>query len=326
MERSGKNLNWPKGAVRFPQYSMLPPELRIMIVQEVASEMIYGEPILNLLNWRDMTQTSLPVQSLLLVNREMNVLVRRCLPSPIKISSGKLSQNFFLDLAASTLVVPSMRLPSMSEKNMTRGGDRPADALQPPFRKLISVWDHYFRPTMIPSAHGEVFQPRIGNARLPELKEATFLTNSGRHLGFDIEDFGSENLSQDNVHGYALGNTPAGVWVGFRYHKDTGRVQFTPLIYNDVEFAFTVVAESGKWSQLFYPLMIRVWIMDRGENPPDEPHHKWTDVRNPGPFDPLWVSNVCGLWELARKTLEGPRYSPLRFEDPQGLIKITKTG
>ncbi|KAH7017191.1 hypothetical protein EDB80DRAFT_678020 [Ilyonectria destructans] len=328
METFEKNLNWPKGAVRFPQYSTLPLELRIMIIQEVTSEMTYKEPILNLLNGRDMAGTSPSVQSLLLVNREMNLLVRSCLPSVTKISIDQLSQNFFLDLATSTLVIPGMLLPSMSEKNMTRGGDRPTDALELPFKKLISVWDHYYQSMMFPDAQGPGFagfQPWVGNARLPDLKEATFFTNSRQNLGFDIEDFMSENMSQDNVHGYALGSTPTGVWAGFRYHKNTGRVQFTPLIFKEVEFAFTVVANSGKWSRFFFPLMIRVWIMDHGEIPQDEPHHKWTEVRNPGPYDPSWVSNVCRLWELAQRTLVGNRYKSTCLRSPQSLIKITKT-
>lgn len=325
MESSEENASGPHGAVQLPQFSTLPTELKIMIIREVTSEMTYEETPLDLLNWRVMTGTSPSVQSLLLANRQMNLLVRRCLPPATKISIGQLSQNFFLDLATATLVIPGMRLPLPLGKNVEKNGDPPTSTPKLPFKKLISVWDKHATSTLFPFAGETVFapfQPWIGNDRLPILKEATFLTNVGMRFYFDIEDFVSENMSQDNVDGYALGSTPTGIWLGFRYFKNTGHVQFTPLILKDVEFEFRVVANSGKWSQFFFPLMMRIWIMDDGEIPPDEPHHKWTDLRNPGPNDPLWVSNVCRLWKLAYESLLGDRYDSACFDGPQSFITI----
>ncbi|KAF5634709.1 hypothetical protein F52700_5902 [Fusarium sp. NRRL 52700] len=93
------------------------------------------------------------------------------------------------------------------------------------------------------------------------------------------------------LYGYSRGTRSlGGKWAGFRYHTKTQRIQFSPLAWHEVE---PIVHRLGYDPSPGRPLaneadpqfVARVWMIREGDEPKDEPHHFWIDVKEPKEYD-----------------------------------------
>ncbi|KAG4263608.1 hypothetical protein FPRO04_11695 [Fusarium proliferatum] len=88
------------------------------------------------------------------------------------------------------------------------------------------------------------------------------------------------------LHGYSRGTRSlGGKWAGFRYHTRTEKVQFSPLAWHEVEPIIDQLGDAPSAGQSLpngHPQFIaRVWMISEGDEPKDEPHHCWIDVKEP---------------------------------------------
>ncbi|KAF4431029.1 hypothetical protein FACUT_8702 [Fusarium acutatum] len=93
------------------------------------------------------------------------------------------------------------------------------------------------------------------------------------------------------LYGYSRGTRSlGGKWAGFRYYTQTHKVQFSPLAWHEVE---PIVHRLGYDTAPGRPLpsgadpqfVARVWMIREGDEPKDEPHHCWIDVKEPKEYD-----------------------------------------
>ncbi|KAG9502222.1 hypothetical protein J7337_005047 [Fusarium musae] len=93
------------------------------------------------------------------------------------------------------------------------------------------------------------------------------------------------------LYGYSRGTRSlGGKWAGFRYHARTHKVQFSPLAWYEVE---PIVHRLGYDPEPGRRLpggadpqfVARVWMIKEGDEPKDEPHHCWIDVKEPRDYD-----------------------------------------
>ncbi|KAF5672671.1 hypothetical protein FCIRC_8375 [Fusarium circinatum] len=93
------------------------------------------------------------------------------------------------------------------------------------------------------------------------------------------------------LYGYSRGTRSlGGKWAGFRYHTKTHKVQFSPLAWHEVE---PIVHRLGYDPAYGRPLangadpqfVARVWMIRDGDEPKDEPHHCWIEVKEPKEYD-----------------------------------------
>ncbi|KAG5742959.1 hypothetical protein H9Q70_014325 [Fusarium xylarioides] len=93
------------------------------------------------------------------------------------------------------------------------------------------------------------------------------------------------------LYGYSRGTRSlGGKWAGFRYYTQTQKVQFSPLAWYEVE---PIVHRLGYDPSPGRPLpgaadpqfVARVWMIKEGDEPKDEPHHCWIDVKEPKEYD-----------------------------------------
>ncbi|KAH6995977.1 hypothetical protein BKA56DRAFT_666250 [Ilyonectria sp. MPI-CAGE-AT-0026] len=105
--------------------------------------------------------------------------------------------------------------------------------------------------------------------------------------------------------GYSANATSiGGQWAGFRYYVDTGRVEFTPLAYHEVQ----ELLEAGTKSQGVLPdMVVRVWVIRPGEEgiAPDESYHGWEEVQSYSETEDERTCKIRGLWQMTRTMFEG---------------------
>ncbi|KAH8736151.1 hypothetical protein BGZ61DRAFT_527139 [Ilyonectria robusta] len=105
--------------------------------------------------------------------------------------------------------------------------------------------------------------------------------------------------------GYSANATSiGGQWAGFRYYVDTGRVEFTPLAYHEVQ----ELLEAGRKSQGVLPdMVVRVWVIRPGEEgiAPDESYHGWEEVQPYSETEDERTCKIRGLWQRTRTMFEG---------------------
>ncbi|KAF7555569.1 hypothetical protein G7Z17_g2027 [Cylindrodendrum hubeiense] len=348
MSESREDSGMSRDAAKSLEYEHLPNEVQNLVVKRlVFEETVDLTDGLDLTNGLEGVSNSSTIQSLLRLNKDTNTLVRENLSTAIEISDGNLSKIFYINLDTSPLIINRMCLPSTVEPAQRTIFDWFLDISPLPVKKLVSVWGSAteFEFTKIP-LDGRMRGPSVveswrGNRRLPELKEATFIAKTGGKGLFCIDGYVPENLDY-TTDGYALGNNPAkGLWIGFRCFKETGHVQFTPLCIDEVVSAYHAAApaeiksktpnevgdrDSDLWRAVFdYPVMMRIWIIEAGESPQDQPHHRWTDVRRPTLDDDVWVAQVYSIWESVQTTWLDELFTTYSFPVHEMFVKFTKS-
>ncbi|KAH6996048.1 hypothetical protein BKA56DRAFT_666313 [Ilyonectria sp. MPI-CAGE-AT-0026] len=308
-------------------YRSLPIELKTMILTEAMSEKIVTV-------WKNhILDAPIAERSLLQVDAETRSILRHKendgsgvemgnFPDAITFYASSREQTVRLDLESAILKVFDMELPT-AEVRQGEIGDpfvfyRERSKLPLPFRRVMSIskdgwrfpWNNLLRTKYPEASTAErlrfmSLKPWPAKVNLPLVKEVTLVTRYGE-ADFSFNGFKEWNIFSDKLAAYALGSDPEkGIWLGFRYFKETGRIQFTPLIADDVSFAISEAKKLYRNRLPHYdvenPLVIKVSIIELGESPVDEPHHMWTDIREPDQNDNSWVQQACTAWKFARR-------------------------
>lgn len=316
-------------------YRSMPTELKTMVLNEAMSEKIVTV-------WKNHILDAVVLErSLLRVNVETrdivtpkendgSVIELGRFPDVIDVYAGGKEQAIRLDLESATLKIFEMELPT-AEVRTGEIDDPPASyrsrsTLPLPFRRVMSIskkgwkfpWIHDMRGEHPAASTAERLRAMPlkswpAKARLPLVKEVTFVTRFG-NADFSINGFQQSGVSSDRLAGCALGSHPEkGIWLGFRYFKETGRIQFTPLIADEVSFAISEAKKIYRNRLPHYdvdnPLVIKVSLIERGESPVDEPYHMWTDLREPDQNDTSWVQQACTAWKFARESWLVEKYA-----------------
>ncbi|KAF4956777.1 hypothetical protein FGADI_3559 [Fusarium gaditjirri] len=102
------------------------------------------------------------------------------------------------------------------------------------------------------------------------------------------------------LHGYSRGTRSlGGKWAGFRYYIKTHKVQFSPLAWHEVEpiihrLGYNHEAVGRQLPGGTDPQFIsRVWMIPEGEEPTNEPHHCWIDVKESEEYDEPYVTEIA---------------------------------
>ncbi|KAF7555539.1 hypothetical protein G7Z17_g2080 [Cylindrodendrum hubeiense] len=311
-------------------YSSLPLEIKRMIIREAIPDQIITV-------WKNHVLASgISALPLLLVDKETRDIVTerrrgyperrsRRQPDILHFYASYRDQIISLDFASATLKVFEMQLPSA---DMFLGERRD---LPLPFRKVLSVWK---KPWGFPSRHpieerhytlteldqfkDQSMRPWPTNDKLPLIEEMTFIFRFGKPFFFSINGFQPDGMSKDKLAAYSLGSDhQKGILLGFRYFKETGLIQFTPLIAAEAEFAVSEAKKIYRNRLPHYdidcPLVVRISLIERGERPRDEPYHTWTDLRQPNDDDPNWFHRACNAWKLACETWACPLYAKTKI-------------
>ncbi|KAH8736078.1 hypothetical protein BGZ61DRAFT_553785 [Ilyonectria robusta] len=309
-------------------YRSLPIELKTMILTEAMSEKVVTV-------WKNhILDAPVAERSLLQVNAETRGILRHKenngsgvemgnFPDALTFHASSRDQTVRLDLESAILKVFDMELPMVE----VREGESEDPwigffgeqlVLPLPFRRVISIskdgwrfpWNNLLRTKYPEASTAErlrfmALKPWPVKANLPHVKEVTLVTRFGP-ADFMLNGFKEWTIFSDKLAAYALGADPEkGIWLGFRYFKETGRIQFTPLIADDASFALSEAKKIYRNRLPHYdvenPLVIKVSIIERGESPVDEPHHMWTDLQEPDQNDNSWVQQACTAWKFARR-------------------------
>ncbi|KAH7017243.1 hypothetical protein EDB80DRAFT_678071 [Ilyonectria destructans] len=316
-------------------YRSMPMEIKTMILEEAMSEKIVTV-------WKNhILDAAVLERSLLQVDTETRAILTRKeedgsviemghFPDAIDVYAGRKEQTIRLDLKSATLKIFDMELPT-AEVRTSEIGDPPdrlrlRSSLPLPFRRVMSIskkgWkfpsnddleEEYPEASTAERLRFMPLESWPAKATLPLVKEVTLVTRFGT-ADFSINGFQEWDVSSDKLAAYALGSDPEkGIWLGFRYFKETGRIQFTPLIADETSFAISEAKKIYRNRLPHYdvdnPLVIKVSLIERGESPVDEPYHMWTDLEEPDQNDTSWVQQACTAWKFARRTWLDERYA-----------------
>lgn len=97
-----------------------------------------------------------------------------------------------------------------------------------------------------------------------------------------------------------------GMWAGFRYHTDSGKVEFSRLHLDEVKEALfsckhLYVGYIGgiKIHDHFPEMIVKVFINRPGQQPwPQKYHHEWIEVTPLAPDETKMVTDVRRLWDM----------------------------